>query len=377
MVPLRGRDARMTWPLIALLLTAGPASSRPAAAQVAVDVYQQTNLVSDIPGLAMLTDPNLVNPWGMSHSATSPFWVSNAGTATSTLYAVNGATGAATINPLVVTTPGPISGQVFNGSGDFGLSSGGPARFIFAGLDGTISGWNPSVPTAAQAASLAPGAVYTGLALASSGGSQYLYAANNAAGTIDVYDSSFALTSLPGNFTDPTLPGGNAPFNVTLVDGELFVTYEGPGAIVNVFGTDGTLHRRFASGGTLLNPWGVALAPATFGKYAGALLVGNFNHGDPAIGPGWINAFDPLSGAFLGLLEDPNHQPIAIDGLWQLLFGNGANGGRADALYFAAGIDDETHGLFGSLQAVPEPGAGALLAALAVPALLLLCRRRA
>lgn len=164
----------------------------PAQAQ-----YLQRNIVSDIPGLAELHDPNLINPWGASYGATGPFWVSNAGSNTSTLYAVNGTTGAASINPLVVSTPGPISGQVSNTTG-FNLTSGGAARFIFAGLDGNIYGWNPAQGTNAVAAYTGNGLPYTGLGKGTSGGSNYLYGANIAAGTVDVFDSSFNRVTLTG-----------------------------------------------------------------------------------------------------------------------------------------------------------------------------------
>jgi uncharacterized protein (TIGR03118 family) len=250
-----------------------------------------------------------------------------------------------------------------------------------AGLNGTINGWNPTVPaagstTAQLGATGAPPAAYTGLALMSNAGGQFLLGANVAKGTVDVFNSSFAQVSLAGSFTDPGLPAGNAPFNVSNIGGRIFVTYEGPSGIVNEFDTNGNFVQRFATGGPLFNPWGMALAPASFGEFGGALLIGNFNAGDPALGPGHINAFNPANGAFLGALEDPLGNPLAIDGLWELRFGNGGNGGVASQLYFAAGIDHERHGLVGTILATPEPGPIAVLACGLIPAAIFYRRRK-
>lgn len=339
----------------------------------AVAAYVQTNLVSDIPGVAASTDPNLKNPWGIASSATSPFWVSNNGTGTSTLYnslgqpfPVGGA--------LVVTIPpapgGTPTGQVFNGGSGFLLAPGQPARFIFATEAGTIAGWNPSTsPTNAikEVDNSAIGAVYKGLAIANNGSGDFLYAANFASGAIDIFNSSFAATTLSGSFSDPTLPSGYAPFNVQNLAGTLYVTYAVQGAagddvagagngIVDAFDTNGNLLRRVTTGGVLNSPWGLALAPLGFGEFGGALLVGNF-------GDGVINAFDPTSGTLLGTLLDATNSPIVNDGLWGLRFGNGGNGGRLDTLYFTAGLNDEKNGLFGSIAVVPEPAPLALLLA--------------
>jgi uncharacterized protein (TIGR03118 family) len=349
---------------------------RAADAQVR---FHQTNLVSDIPGLAAHLDPDLVNPWGISSSPTGPFWVSDAGTGLSTLY-----NGAGIKQGLVVTIPlpgggqGEPTGQVFNDAGAFPLSVGGDARFLFATTQGTIAGWNPGAgTTAVTMVDNGAFAAYTGLAIAGSGATARLYAANFAAGTVDVFDAAFNAI-LAGTFADPGLPAGYAPFNVQNVGGTLYVAYalvdpitheETAGAglgIVDAFDAEGTFLRRVVGpGGVLDAPWGFALAPAGFGDFGGALLVGNF-------GDGRINAFDPLTGALRGTLLDPSGTPLANEGLWGLRFGNGGNGGRTDVLYFAAGIDDETHGLFGSIAAVPEPGTlgleaaglGALLAAI-------------
>ena len=333
------------------------------AAPVAAQLYRQVNLVSDISGLATITDSALINPWGVSFSATgSPFWVSDQGSSTVTVYAVTGSSDVSKVM-LNVSTPGPPSGQVSNGSSGFVVSQGGasgPAGFLFAGLNGTISGWNPMVPTpippatvsmqAILAATGAPSPVaYTGLAMGTRGAGLFLYAANNAAGRIDVFDSNFAQVSVPGGFVDASLPAGNLPFNVVNIGGNLYVTYSGAAGVVNVFDTNGNFIKRFATGGTLLNPWGIALAPADFGKFSNALLIGNFNFGSPAGGPGRISAFDATSGAFLGLLEDTTGAPLSIDGLWSLTFGNGQKGGAANVLYFSAGIQNQAHGIFGRL----------------------------
>jgi len=193
---------------------------------------------------------------------------------------------------------------------------------------------------------------YTGLAIGTRSGNPVLYAANVGLGRIDVFDQNFKATSVPGGFTDPNLPAGAKPFNISNINGSLYVTYQGPTGVVDVFDPDGKLTRRLATGGTLLNPWGIALAPGDFGAFSNAVLVGNFNFGNPSNGPGTISAFDPTTGQFLGQLEDTKGKPIAIDGLWSLMFGNGGSGGAKNALYFTAGIQNEKHGLFGALTVV-------------------------
>jgi len=362
----------------------------------------QTNLVSDLPGVAQLQDPHLVNPWGISESTGSPFWVSDNGTGVSTLYnaPANPAAGqpAFSPNPLVVSIPTPDdplgasgtpTGTVFNiaggAAGGFkisgvdktGAATSAPAVFLFATEDGTIVGWNPGVnPSGFDTAKagtygiIAPvknadGSVYKGLAIATdtTGTTNVtrLYAANFHNGTVDVFDTSFGNATLPaGAFTDPNLPKGYAPFNVQELGGKIYVTYAkqdadkedevaGPGnGFVDVYNLDGTGEKRLVSRGPLNAPWGLAIAPSSFGPLAGALLVGNF-------GNGHINAYNTTTGAFLGELKDPDGEPIAIDGLWALKVGNGGNGGRTDTVYFTAGLFDETHGLFGSLAPV-APG---------------------
>jgi uncharacterized protein (TIGR03118 family) len=320
-------------------------------------LYKQTNLVSDIPGFAQIQDPLLVNPWGISMSATSPFWTANNVTSTATLYGgdVNGSP--FTKNALNVAIPGGLpTGAVFNGSNDFTFTAGGstgPARFIFASLTGNIAAWKGG--TSATIVATQAGHVYTGLAIGNNGTANFLYGADFANKKIDVYDKNFATATLAGNFTDPTIPSDFAPFNIQNLAGKLYVQYAkvdpatgedlpGPGnGYVSVFDTSGIFLGRLVSNGPLNSPWGVAIAPASFGTFGGTLLVGNF-------GDGTINSFNQVSGAFLGALADETGNPIDIEGLWALTFGNGVGGGDLGTLYFSAGYDDENHGLFGSLK---------------------------
>ena len=387
----RTRGGHQTILIAAMLGACATLLPWPAAAG-----YVQQNLVSDLPGFASVTDPNLVNPWGMSSSSTSPIWVSDNGAGVSTLY--NGAgqplSLVVTIAPPAGGTSAAPTGQVFNGNtSDFFLTPGTPgtnaARFIFATEDGTISGWNPAANATNSILKVdnsASSAVYKGLALASNGGQQFLYAANFRAGTIDVFDSGFNPTTLGGHFTDPNIPAGFAPFNIQNIGGKLYVTYAmqdaakhddvaGPGnGFVDVFDTNGNFLERLVSNGPLNSPWGLALAPGNFGQFSNDLLVGNF-------GDGTIHAFDPTTGLLLGQLDDTDGSPITIEGLWGLLFGNGGTGGATDELFFTAGIPGpdmiEDHGLFGDLTtAVPEPGSLSLLLTIGVAGLIQLSRRR-
>jgi uncharacterized protein (TIGR03118 family) len=337
--------------------------------------FVQTNLVSNLAGMAQVTDANLINPWGLTASPSGPFWVSNEGTGTSTLYNGQGQPQPAG-NPLIVTIPtnpggsflphGSPTGTVFNTSGTgFNVAEGGKSGssiFLFDTLDGTISGWNPKVdPTHAIVEATNPGAVYTGLALGvDAKGDTLIYAANNSKGTIDVFNQNWQLvTTLAGNFTDPNLPSGYKPFNIQNIGGKLYVEYDKvdpvthktdttPGSgIVDVFNTDGQFVQRLVTGGPLAAPWGVAVAPADFGGFANDLLVGNF-------GDGHINAFNAATGKFVGQLTTSSGQPFEEDHLWSLRFGNGGSAGNANTLFFTAGINGEKDGLLGSLQAVPE-----------------------
>ena len=326
--------------------------------------YYQHNLVSDLPGVADFTDTNLVNPWGIATSASSPFWISDNHAGLSTLYNTIG-------NPqtLVVTIPPPgggtppaaPTGVVFNNTTGFAVATGSPGRFIFSTEDGTIVGWNSGGSGVVKVDNSASGAVYKGLTLGVSSGSNYLYAANFHAGTVEVFDTNYGPVTLAGTFNDPILPAGFAPFNIQNVAGQLFVTYavqdaakhddvSGAGnGIINVFDMAGNFVKRFATSNSLNSPWGLAVAPTNFGKFSGALLVGNFGNGK-------LNAFDLSTGNSLGGLQNPAGAPISIQGLWGLLFGNGGNGGDKSTLYFTAGIPGggllEDHGLFGSISAL-------------------------
>ncbi len=336
-----------------------PAVVTPAPNQT----YVVRKLVSDIPGLAEQTDPNLINPWGIAFSSTSPFWIADNHAGVSTLYNSSGLPLSLVVTippPTGGTPPGAPTGIVYNNTPDFLAGPALSARFIFATEDGTIIAWNSGANAVVKADQSASGAIYKGLALGSSGGGNYLYAANFHAGQVDVFDASYNLVTLAGSFSDPALPAGFAPFNIQNVAGKLFITYAlqdefqhddvaGPGnGFVDVFDTSGQLLRRLVSNGPLNSPWGVTLAPAAFGGFSQALLIGNF-------GDGVINAFDPATGQWLGPLQDASGLPIAIRGLWDLKFGNGAQAGDSHTLYFTAGIAGggsiEDHGLFGSIAA--------------------------
>jgi uncharacterized protein (TIGR03118 family) len=365
----------------------------------------QTNLVSDLPGVAQVQDTHLVNPWGISESGTSFFWVSDNGSGVSTLYNTAG-----TPQSLVVSIPSPgdllgasgtPTGTVanpaaaagafkINGFAKDGTAASAPAFFLFVTEDGTIVGWNPGVNPANFDTNKAgtygilrldnsgSGAVYKGLTAATSStpifsgdanSTAVIYAANFNSGKVEVYDSTFAPVTLPsGAFSDPQLPAGYAPFDVQMLNGKIYVTYAKQDAdkhddvagaghgFVDVFNLDGSpagpagpggaATPRLISRGDLNSPWGLALAPSTFGSLSGALLVGNF-------GDGRIHAYDPGTGKALGTLKDPDGEPIQIDGLWALRVGNGtANGGDSGTVYFTAGLFHESHGLFGSLAPV-------------------------
>jgi uncharacterized protein (TIGR03118 family) len=341
--------------------------------------YLQTNLVSDIVGLATLTDPELRNSWGMSESATSPFWVSNQATNTSTLYTVTNGTNVTKVNinppngfvgiPTTAGGPQGPTGQVSNSNASsFAVGNGGnggAAHFIFANLNGTISAWDTGASAFVQTPST--GAVYTGLAINSA--QTRLYAANDAGtGSINVFDSHFNAVNLgPTAFVDPNLPAGMVPFNVRNINGSLYVMYAPAGrpnqtgatagmGVVDRYDENGVLQQRVVTGGPLAAPWGIALAPSDFGRFGGDLLIGNFSFVDSE-----INAFDPTTGTFLGsIMIDPGAGNTP-GGLWNLTFGNGAAGGSTDTLYFADGINGEADGLFGALTAVPEPSTIAVL----------------
>ena len=337
--------------------------------------YLATNLVSDLPGVAPVTDPTLVNAWGISLSPTSgAFWVSANGKDLSELYGGDVA-GSPISQPFKVAVPnGAPTGQVFNGTTDFAVTDGTntkPALFIFASEAGDVTGWNPGVGVAAGAtgpsktAEIAfqstDGAVYKGIAMANNGTANFLYLTDFHNGKIDVLDSQFHLTHLAGSFTDPNLPKGYAPFNIAAINGKLYVSYAkqddvkhddvaGAGhGFIDVFDTNGHFQGRLLSGGDLNSPWGMVMAPAGFGEFGGDLLVGNF-------GDGMIHAFSltgKTAGKDLGTLSESPGHPLVIHGLWGLAFGNGKSAGDANSLYFAAGPDHESHGLFGKITANP------------------------
>ena len=358
---------------VAALSSAAVGLPLPANAQ-----YAQTNLVSNIPGLATLTEARLANPWGLSRTGTSPFWTSNQGTSSSTLFAITGSTGVSEVlgvnaNGFVgipTTAGGPQgpTGQVSNtNTASFQLTPGNTttsSRFLFANLNGTISGWAGGLNSTIQVTTT--GAVYTGLAINTAG--TRLYAADSAGGHINMFDSAFAPVSLPGSFADPNVPATFVPFNVQDIAGKVYVTYAPAGlaaqraatpgmGAVSVFDENGVLQQTLINGSQLAAPWAVALAPAGFGKFGGDLLVGNFSFASSV-----INAFDPLTGAFVGSIPIDVGTGNTPGGLWGLMFGSGAgSGGDANTLYFLDGINGETAGLFGAVAAVPEPEVLALL----------------
>jgi uncharacterized protein (TIGR03118 family) len=329
------------------------------------NVYQQTNLVSDLPNVAAHMDPNLQNPWGLALSSTSFIWAADNGTGVSTLY-----TGDGIAQSLVVTIPPPPpstdighpTGTVFNGGSGFSVSNGttsGAARFIFATEDGTIAGWAPTVDGTHAIIAVnhsADGAVYKGLAIAGS----RIYTSNFVQGRVEVYDDHFAPVTLAADaFTDANLPPGFAPFGIQNIAGQIFVAYalretggidevHGRGlGFIDVYDVDGNFIRRFASANKLNAPWGMALAPSNFGKFSNRVLIGNF-------GDGLINTYDYETGEFTSQIKGAKGKPIQIDGLWGLVFGNGAHDQPKNTLFFAAGIDDEAHGLFGRIDMVPN-----------------------
>ena len=330
----------------------------------------QVNLASDIPGMAPVTDPDLKNPWGISLSPTSPLWISNQGTDSSTLYSLAPGSSTATKSTTVrVTLPDSVAGptgQVANTGTGFVLSNGtvsAPAAFIFATLDGHIEAWSPKVDPLignTEDKVTVPGAGYTGLAIATTKQGDRLFAADFAKGTVDVFDSTFKqVKTAPWQFRDARLPRGYLPFNTQALNGDIFVTYDkadpatgreavGPGlGIVDEFSTDGHLISRIASGGALNAPWGLTIAPSSWGSAAGSLLVGNF-------GDGKISIFAKEGSHFAKkatgqVINATTGKPFAESGLWALLPGTSANGGT-NSVWFTAGINHEQDGLLGLLR---------------------------
>jgi uncharacterized protein (TIGR03118 family) len=326
--------------------------------------YLQHNLVSDVPDLADFTDPNLANPWGITDDANGLFWVADNRAGLSTVYDSNGLL----LSPgVIIPSPsGGISsavptGIVSNPSEDFVVGPNLPAQFICATQDGTIVAFNRATGAVLMVDNSASGAQYTGIALGSSNGGDYLYAANFSLAAIDVFDANFNRAALAGSFSDPNLPAGLAPFNIRNIAGRLYVTYAlqddatheaitGMGnGHVNVFDTSGVLVVRLVSGGPLDAPWGLALAPGGFGAFGGALLVGNF-------GDGLINAFNPGTGEWLGELQNAAGAAISVEGLRGLAFGSSVQAGNLRTLYFTAGIaagdSIGDHGLLGTIVSI-------------------------
>ncbi|HLH32845.1 MAG TPA: TIGR03118 family protein, partial [Terriglobia bacterium] len=327
--------------VLAFFLTQPPAWS--------ATTYVQTNLVSDIPGLAQSTDLNLKNPWGVSFSATGPFWAADAGSNLSTLYSGSGST----VNTaIIVSVPGGPTGTIFNSTTDFIISNGRKASFVFATLSGAIYSWNSG--SAAEQSATVANASFTGLALGTNSSGNFLYAANQSGtGSIEVFNASFAHVTLTGSFKEPNLTpspfsgGVYVPYNIQNVNGQLYVEYanlqQGKGAVA-IFDTNGNFVKELIPpGGQQLNiPWGIVIAPSGFGDFSGDLLVGN-------LGDGKINAFDPSTGAFLGTLTGFNG-PIVNSGLWALAVRTGGTFNQS-AVYFMAGINNQKDGLFGVLTA--------------------------
>ena len=346
----------------AVLALAGPASA---------DFIKQTNLITDDQTVnhAQLTDPSLTNAWGISYGPT-PFWVSANGSSISEIYRVDPATNAVTrLGSPTIPGAGNVTGQTFNSGASGGAFN--SDLFLFVSEDGTVSGWRGAFGVNGTAEVLQTGNgtnIYKGTTIANVGGHMYLYSANFGTGSIDVMKGDAGAPNLTGSFIDPTLPAGYHPFNVQILNGHIFVTYalnngtvdEAHGAglgLVDEYDTNGNLIGRVASNGGVLDaPWGLAIAPADFGKFAGDLLVGNF-------GDGTINAFDLSTMMFVGKLTDQSGKVITIDGLWGLIPGNGSAAGNPNDIYFSAGPGDENHGLFGALSFVPEPASMFLFAA--------------
>ncbi len=335
--------------------------------------YTQTNLVSNT-GNAPVNDPNLQNAWGLVSGPGTPFWVSNNAGGTSTLYsAANGAS--ASIVPLVVTipnapsqsAPGSPTGVMFNGSPkDFLLAPKAPAIFLFVSEDGTVQGWNPNVALNnsiikvdnSQVPNAKNGAVYKGATIAEIDGQHFILAANFRSGRVDVFDTNFKQVRLSEEaFEDDRIPSDFAPFNVQGVGPNIYVTFAKQDAakhdpvggagfgFVDVFDSHGRLLQRLQHGPWMNAPWGVVWATQHFGEFTNTILIGNFRGGN-------VSAFNPVTGRFLGNMLNPDGSTLTIDGLWALRFGNDAAAGPGTTLFFTAGPDHETNGLFGTLTAV-------------------------
>lgn len=348
------------------------------SADAADTVYLRTDLVSNVQNLVQPADPDLQNAWGVANAPGGALWVSDNNDGLSTLYDGNGVKQGLVVTipaGAASTPPSTPTGMVWNPTTGFPVTPGGPAAiFIFDGEDGAITAWNPAadpITAGKSTASIvvdnsAKGAVYKGLAFGTNVHGNFLFATNFAAGTVEVYDKTFTPATLDGDFSDPNIPAGFAPFGIANIDNNLYVTYAKQNAtkddvvagaglgFVNVFTTDGVLIKRFASRGVLNAPWGVARATQNFGEFSGDILIGNF--GEQGKFAGFINAFGGGDNpSFHGSLSDANGKPIAIDGLWSIFFGTFLNS-DADSLYFTAGPNQQQNGLFGKIVAQPRSG---------------------
>ncbi len=316
--------------------------------------YQVTNLVSNqVKEGSNPPDPFLVNAWGLTYGPGGPFWISDNGSGWSTLYNGNGSK--VPLNVFIPAAsgngPGSPTGIAFNnpGDGEFQVQN-WPSIFLFATLDGTISGWAPqSNPNAAIIAVTTPGAVYTGLAITSKPSGNVIFAADNANNKVDIYDGNFHLVK---SFTDTTLPAGFAPFGIQDFGGLVYVAFAGnagaPGGFIDIYSEDGTLLKQLASGSPLNQPWGFAVAPKNFGAFSDTLLVSNNT------GTGSINAFNAVTGQFVGTLRDTNNKVIEINQLWGIMFGGGNSAdGATNQLFFTAGPNNNKSGIFGVIALKP------------------------
>jgi uncharacterized protein (TIGR03118 family) len=321
--------------------------------------FSVTNLITNDQGLnpAQITDPNLVNPWGVSFGPTTPLWVSNEGRGVSSLYTITTSDQVSIVsNPRlfpVKIAGGEVTGQIFNPSST--AFNGDP--FVFVTLGGAVEGWRPALGNSAEVLSLANSAnSYDGSTLVTVNGNEYLLAANNKTGNIDVLNGTATQPGLPGNFKDPKLPSGFVPYNVQVLNGVVYVTYEkGTSGIVDAFSTSGNFLARVGTGGSLDQPWGLAIAPSSFGSLAGDLLVGNKGSGE-------ISIFNLSTDTALGTLNGTNGSPIVIQDLWSLTIGNGTSAGSTEQIYFTAGVGGYGDGLLGAIQlsSVPEPSSAVL-----------------
>lgn len=364
------RTPRYLTSTLITILAAGLLAAAPIANSQNAPGYKKMNLVSDIAGVAPKRDKRLVNPWGIVAGPSGPLWVSNEESHLLTGYNRAGVAVRNQDGKLSVDVPnasnqrgeGRPTGIVYNGTDDFTLVGdfSAPATFIVVTLDGLITGWNADLSPENALVMLdnsASGAVYTGAALASGQAGTVLAVANFTKGTVDIYDTHMQLIK---SVRDERTGDGFAPFNVQNIDGQLYVAFAkrndegeeepGPGlGYVDIFTADGDFVREFASEGTLNAPWAIVRSPADFGEFSNSILVGNF-------GDGRITAFDPQTGEFRGQIDNRRGEPLEIEGLWGLAFGNGGDAGRTNWLYFTAGIDSEVHGLFGRISAQSQGG---------------------